>query len=66
MSHKCPGPGCSKTVDDDKLMCPGHWYKVPKVLRRAVWSAWANGDGAGSLGHAIAIRRAIESVGGKS
>jgi hypothetical protein len=22
------------------LMCPQHWYSVPKPARRAVWRAW--------------------------
>jgi hypothetical protein len=63
MAHQCPAPGCSKRVADDMLMCPRDWYRVPKAIRRAVWSAWANGAGAGSPAHQAAIRKAIESAG---
>lgn len=64
MSHTCPAPDCTRNVADDMLMCSRHWYQVPGPIRRAVWSAWANGAGIWSPAHQAAIRKAIESVGG--
>ena len=61
-SHECPATGCAKDVGADQLMCPRHWYMVPRPLRNAVWSAWRYGAGAGSAAHTAAIMRAIESV----
>jgi hypothetical protein len=39
LTHECPAPACTEQVDPDVLMCPRHWYQVPKPLRRAVWVA---------------------------
>lgn len=64
MSHTCPGPGCAKDVAPDMLMCPHHWYQVPRPLQKAVWAAWKGGAGAWSPEHRAAIRAAIESIGG--
>jgi hypothetical protein len=44
------------------LMCPRHWYLVPKPLRKAVWIAWRRGAGAGSPAHRAAMRAAIAAV----
>jgi len=44
------------------LMCPRHWYLVPKPLRRAVWIAWRRGAGAGSPAHRAAMTAAIAAV----
>lgn len=62
MTHQCPGPDCAEQVDPSVLMCPRHWYQVPKPLRRAVWVAWARGTGAGSPAHRAAMRAAIAAV----
>jgi hypothetical protein len=62
MSHDCPAKGCTRTVNPAMLMCRPHWYMVPKPLRNAVWSAWADGDGAGTPAHSAAILAAIEAV----
>lgn len=62
MSHTCPGPDCTKQVPDAMLMCSGHWYRVPRELRNAVWAAWSEGAGKGSEAHARACREAIESL----
>ena len=40
------------------LMCPRHWYQVPRPLRRAVLIAWNRGAGAGTPAHRAAIRAA--------
>jgi hypothetical protein len=64
MSHDCPGPGHVKAVSvaDDLLACPPHWYQVPADVRRRVWAAWRNGNGAGSRAHAEAIAKAVEHM----
>jgi hypothetical protein len=49
-------------VDSSELMCPAHWYQVPKPVRRAVWITWNRGAGQGTLAHAAAIRLAIAAV----
>ncbi len=36
--HNCPINGCGKSVPYNRIMCPRHWFRVPKVLRDAVWS----------------------------
>ena len=62
LTHECPAPVCTEQVDLDMLMCPRHWYLVPKPLRRAVWIAWRRGAGAGSPAHRAAMRAAIAAV----
>jgi len=62
MTHECPAPVCTEQVAPDMLMCPRHWYLVPKPLRSAVWAAWRHGAGAGSPAHQAAIRAAISAV----
>jgi hypothetical protein len=60
--HKCPGPRCEKQMDDGYLMCPAHWYQVPKALRNAVWRAYNRGAGLGTDALAAAQRAAIRSL----
>jgi hypothetical protein len=60
LMHECPAPVCTEQIDPDMLMCPRHWYLVPKPLRRAVWIAWRRG--AGSPAHRAAMRAAIAAV----
>lgn len=62
MNHECPADGCTRAVSGSMLMCRTHWYAVPKPLRSAVWAAWADGAGQGTLAHCQAIRAAIEAV----
>jgi hypothetical protein len=59
MTHECPGPGCEAQVPYEVLACSRHWYQVPKALRTAVYRAWANGAGAGTVAHTRAIEAAI-------
>jgi len=66
MSHKCPGPSCSRMVAGHMLMCRVHWYQVPPGLRSEVWDAWRGGAGAGTAEHREAILAAIKSIGGKA
>jgi hypothetical protein len=62
MSHECPATGCTRAVSGSMLMCRPHWYMVPKALRNAVWTAWADGSGAGTPAHRAAILAAIDAV----
>lgn len=63
-THQCPGPGCTILVPSRQLMCPQHWYRVPRALQRAVWTTWADGAGAGTRAHAQACIAAVRAVGG--
>lgn len=64
--HRCPVRGCDvKDVDDEMLMCPRHWYMVPKPLQNSVYRAWQRGSGYGTKALAHAHRAAIESVNAK-
>ena len=35
--HECPISGCEKRVAYNRIMCPRHWFRVPMVIRKAVW-----------------------------
>jgi hypothetical protein len=38
---RCPVAGCTRHRRGvDELMCPTHWYMVPRPLRSRVWLAW--------------------------
>jgi hypothetical protein len=62
LTHECPARLCTGQIDPGMLMCPRHWYQVPKPVRAAVWRAWRRGAGAGTSAHAAAIRLAIAAV----
>lgn len=59
--HQCPATGCDKSVPVDQLMCPRHWYMVPRPIRSSVWNAY-RGPGPGSAQHAHAVTLAIRAV----
>lgn len=61
-SHRCPCRACKARVAPDRLMCPPHWYQVPKPMRDAVWATWRSGAGAGTAAHTAAITAAIAAV----
>lgn len=61
-SHRCPGPGCARRVPAARLTCPACWRKVPAPFRAAVWTAWRDGEGAGSPEHTAAITAAIAQL----
>ena len=44
MAHICHARGCEKSCPPKHLMCKAHWFKVPKALRDAVWSAYVPGQ----------------------
>lgn len=60
--HTCPATRCTLNVAPGKLLCRTHWNMVPKPMREAVWSAWANGVGAGSPAHRAACLAAVDAV----
>jgi hypothetical protein len=62
MSHQCPATGCKRNLPDHLLMCKPHWFQVPHHLRRAVWSAYQDGAGVGTLELLQAQTLAIEAV----
>jgi hypothetical protein len=66
MSHICPRDGCTRTVGDAYLMCPGDWRRVPSYLQRAVYVAYGRGAGLGSEALAAAQDAAIAAVNGKA
>lgn len=60
--HWCPIVGCRHQMPNSKLMCPRHWFMVPKHLQRAVYAAYSDGDGLGSLELVRAQSAAIDAV----
>jgi hypothetical protein len=62
-THVCPVADCTLQVDNGLLMCPAHWRQVPGAIQNAVWAAWRNGAGEGSLAHHSAITAAVRAVG---
>lgn len=44
MAHRCHAIGCEVEVLPSLLMCRAHWMKVPKPLRRTVWSFYRRGQ----------------------
>jgi hypothetical protein len=62
-THQCPAGGCTRRVPAHMLMCREDWYRVPKALRNALWTAWDGGRGAGTPPHREAMRAAIDALG---
>lgn len=60
--HACPGPECEEQIPYEMLACRRHWYQVPKAVRNAVYGAWKDGAGAGTLAHLNAMNRAIAAM----
>ena len=42
--HQCFAVGCEVEIRLSFLMCPYHWFKLPRRLRDAVWSAYRPGQ----------------------
>jgi hypothetical protein len=57
----CAVTGCSEHIDPSRLMCRGHWYRVPRQLRDLVWASWRSGAGALSPEHLEAVRLAVST-----
>jgi hypothetical protein len=60
--HLCPVRRCTWRVPGARLMCPGHWRRVPRAIQAAVWRSWDNGSGAGTGAHRAAVSAAIRAV----
>lgn len=44
MKRTCPVGGCRRTIGRAQLLCPTHWYMVPKERRDRIWKSFkANG-----------------------
>lgn len=54
----CHVPRCNK-IDPSRLMCRGHWHRVPKQLRDRVWATWQSGRGTSSSEHQSAVSLAV-------
>jgi hypothetical protein len=42
--HHCHWPDCGKKVPPALWGCKTHWFKLPKVLRDKIWSAYEPGQ----------------------
>jgi hypothetical protein len=58
----CQVPRCEEQIDPSRLMCRGHWYRVPKQLRDRVWATCQSGRGTSSIEHQSAVRLAIAAT----
>lgn len=61
-THTCPVPGGDREVSDSMLMCRKHWFTVPKALRVALYAAWQNGAGQGSVEHYAAMAACVRAA----
>ena len=61
-AYRCPVSGCGEQVDPSRLMCRGHWYRLPRPLRDLVWATWRSGEGALSSEHLEAVRLATSAA----
>jgi hypothetical protein len=62
MTHLCPARRCPRMVPDHLLACGPHWRLVPSPLARAVYTAYARGDGIGSPELIAAQSAAIRAI----
>ena len=42
--HTCHWPGCERQVPPAMWGCKEHWFKLPKLLRLAIWAAYEPGQ----------------------
>lgn len=42
--HLCHAVDCNERVPPARLMCPRHWFMVPRPLRLAVWRTYKPGQ----------------------
>lgn len=43
-THHCHARRCTVLVPPKMLMCPRHWFMVPKPLRDRVWATYRAGQ----------------------
>lgn len=51
-THVCPVRKCEWTIDNKRLMCPGHWRLVPPDLKAEVYHWWHDDTNPLNLVHA--------------
>lgn len=61
-THQCPRKGCTNRVVQNRLMCGGCWFSLPKAIRDTVWRTWQGGRGKGTEAHDQAMLMAIEHL----
>jgi hypothetical protein len=44
LPRECVFPGCREDTPRNRVICSGHWKKVPEDLRERVRWAFAHGD----------------------
>lgn len=44
-THRCVAKRCAAVCEAKMLMCPLHWFMVPKPLQQRVWDAYVEGQG---------------------
>ena len=44
MAHHCHARGCTTNCRPEYLMCPRHWFMVPRHLANAVLNAYRPGQ----------------------
>lgn len=42
--HLCHWPGCGKPVSPRLWGCREHWFRLPKLIRDRIWSAYRPGQ----------------------
>lgn len=57
MTHACPA-GCGRMISAEKFACSKDWYRLPVVLRAAVWAGYRAGPGGEQ--HQAAMEDAID------
>jgi hypothetical protein len=62
--HRCPVRSCGQLIRHTLLMCPHHWFRVPRDLRLEVHATWAGyGKGTHTIDDVYDVQsRAIASV----
>jgi hypothetical protein len=43
-NHECHWPGCKVQIPPAMWGCKAHWFKLPKVLRDAIWRSYRPGQ----------------------
>ena len=44
INHRCHAIGCKKECKPEFLMCPKHWYTVPKLIQVSVYKTYRKGQ----------------------
>jgi hypothetical protein len=60
-THCCRAPGCVVVITTNKLMCPGHWARVPKAQREELAEAFFRWQRAEEFGTVKALRAAQQA-----